>query len=227
MTFASLPAANAIVISTNPLQTPSAFSQWSGLDYEGQPISNLIVDSTVGISNFGVYGKVSGSATLNWLIFDMSSPSKALDYGQFAPVWSSGPVGATVNTTGTWYDSPTVNATLLAGHTYSLGVWATGGFSYGYNTSGATISQDNLQIPLLLGGTAFASDGSGIIARDPFLDVEGRNASLQVSYTLGPLGAPLGDVPAAPVPEPAEWTMLLAGLMVVSFVANRQRKHRI
>jgi len=29
---------------------------------------------------------------------------------------------------------------------------------------------------------------------------------------------------SAPVPEPAEWTMLIAGLLVVGFIANRRNK---
>ena len=36
-----------------------------------------------------------------------------------------------------------------------------------------------------------------------------------------------GGGPTPPIPEPAEWSMLLAGLLVVAFVANRQRKQPV
>jgi hypothetical protein len=35
------------------------------------------------------------------------------------------------------------------------------------------------------------------------------------------------DGAPAPIPEPAEWSMLIAGLMVIAFVANRRRRMSI
>jgi hypothetical protein len=40
--------------------------------------------------------------------------------------------------------------------------------------------------------------------------------------TSGPAGSYSIDI--APIPEPAEWTMLIAGLLVIAFIAGRRRK---
>ena len=216
MTFASLPAANAQLISTN---TSSLSGPLSVFDY--QPIANLAVGGTnVLADHFSVFGQATGAANLSFVLFDRSA-SPAADGYSIAAIWQSG-VQSVTAASAHWYDSPTIPvafSTLLANNTYSMGVVANGNFLWGQSTVGIDTLAGQLTIPFQTAGTYIVDGTSLTAAVDVYADTAGIQTSLRVFGSA--------DAPAPPVPEPAEWTMLLAGLMVVSFVANRQRKHRV
>ena len=150
MTFASLPAANAQLISTNT----SSFYSMTGFQ-EYQPIADLVVNNTnVSVNYFSVYGQATGAAHLNWLLFDVTSGTLADDY-TIQSTWQSGVqlVGAS---SAHWYDSPILPSqysTLLANHTYSLGIVADANFSWGKNIVGTDVAVGELTIPFMMGAT--------------------------------------------------------------------------
>lgn len=105
----------------------------AGIIVQYQPNSNVGVAGTnqtlakvtvgasdVQIGGFGVYGQAQSQSTLKWVIFDWAQQS--------SPVFLSNAVTVPANP-GTpyasfaqWYDSPNMNFTLLANHTYAMGV---------------------------------------------------------------------------------------------------------
>jgi hypothetical protein len=99
-------------------------------------------------------------------------------------------------------------------------------FAWGRNAAGiegyGRIGDNGLEIQP---GQAFAQlgieQGAAFGSDPPFL-LRGFNPygdEFQPSVRIfDPLGA------APPIPEPAEWSMLLAGLSIVAFVANRRRR---
>jgi len=64
--------------------------------------------------------------------------------------------------------------------------------------------------------------GSGSLDLTAFLTP--GDFSTRISGTAGPLGGGFGLSIAAHSPEPAEWMMLLAGLVVVGFIARRKTR---
>ncbi len=88
-------------------------------------VNQILATVTVGASDvqiggFGVYGQAQSESTLKWVIFDWTQQS--------SPVFLSNAVTVPANP-GTpyasfaqWYDSPNMNFTLLANHTYAMGV---------------------------------------------------------------------------------------------------------
>jgi hypothetical protein len=153
------------------------------------------------------------------MIFDVTAGPLTSDGYGILPTWQSGE-RSNVGTATTWYDSPLLNQTLLANHTYSLGVVASQNFTWYIATSGSDTGAGQLTVPFQ---TAFAD----------VVDPTTLTLSVRDAYAIDPLSQPSlrvfgsAGAPTPPVPEPAEWTMLLAGLLVVAFVANRQRGHRI
>lgn len=100
--------------------------QYQPTSYTGVAGTNqLLAKVTVGASNvqiggFGVYGQAQSQSTLKWVIFDWAQQS--------SPVFLSNAVTVPANP-GTpyasfaqWYDSPNMDFTLLANHTYAMGV---------------------------------------------------------------------------------------------------------
>jgi hypothetical protein len=94
----------------------------------------------------------------------------------------------------------TPNATAVTGLTYQL-------FS-GFNAPGTPLSS------LLI-------DNSGRLDLSTFLTP--GDFSVRISGTAGPVGGGFSFSTAAN-PEPAEWMMLLAGLVVVGFMARRKTR---
>jgi hypothetical protein len=185
-----------------------------GFFSEFQPMTEVLVGgSNVNIGGFGVYGQAENtSGSLRWIVFDGSSL-----------IYQSGTQGITSGGA-KWYDSPTLSLTLEAGHTYSMGLIATDMFAWGRNVEPVSaITQNGLTINAFEGLVQVPNtipEGGGTFAGDPIYSSDwGGVDYFQGSVRILSAG---GAVP--PIPEPAEWTMLLAGLMVVAFVANRQRR---
>jgi hypothetical protein len=95
----------------------------------------------------------------------------------------------------------TPSATTVAGLTYAL-------FS-GFNAPGTPLSS-----PILI-------DSSGRLDLSALLTP--GDFSVRISGTAGPVGGGFSFSTAAN-PEPAEWMMLLAGLVVVGFIARRKTR---
>jgi hypothetical protein len=208
MAIAGVSTASASILVSNQGATFFSMSDFGGFT-EYQPMAEVFVGgSNVTMSGFGVYGRAETSGSVRWVVFDGSSL-----------VYQSG----IQSTTGgaKWYDSPTLNLTLAAGHTYSMGVIATDMFAWGRNEEpvSAINSPSGLRINAFEGlvqapNTNGDGVGGGTFAGDPIYASDWGG----VDYFQGSVRV---DGIAAAVPEPSEWAMLLAGLMVVAFVAKR------
>ena len=81
-------------------------------------------------------------------------------------------------------------------------------------------------------GTGIASVSPGSVwspmpdfsAPDPWY---GMNFMYPTDYYSDDPFIAAANAEIAPVPEPAEWTMLLAGLLVVGFIARRRERHLV
>lgn len=215
---AGVSTASAQLISTGTTNTFFSMSDdWFGyVPY--QPFANVRVDSAtnVNIGGFGVYGRAEASGKVAWVVFDNTD-----NYNLLTPQ----PVTRSVSTGDSgWFDL-SMSMTLQAGHTYTMGLAATDLFAWGRTTPSA-ISQNGLTIlgnePIVGVYTSNYPDSGGNFTQGGFERLVFEEGD--VDYFRGTLRvlSPGGSVP--PIPEPAEWTMLLAGLMVVAFVANRQRR---
>ena len=116
---------------------------------------------------------------------------------------------------------------MLAGNTYAMGVVADNFFAWSRAPGGSAFTQNGLTFSSDEGTAFVFADGTPRVFTDNAvydgftLTAFGGQTSLQV-WGGDYLG---GNLP--PVPEPSEWAMLLAGLMVVAFVAKRQRRRNI
>jgi hypothetical protein len=91
-----------------------------GVTSQNQPLAKVVVGaSNVEIGSFGVYGQAQVAGNLKWLIFDSTQLSSPV-FISAAQAVSARPGAFAANAQ--WYDSPTMNFTLLAGHTYAMGV---------------------------------------------------------------------------------------------------------
>jgi hypothetical protein len=225
-TVAAVPAANAIpqpLLTTGegPLVQMVAPEFWQetfgGAAYIGQPLANVTVSSPVTIGGFGVWGRAdfaSASSPVNvmWVLFAAGDPIGAYSLQQ--TVTSSGE---------RWFDSPGVSLNLAAG-SYQMGLVANDTFSWGLSSPGSEIGPvSGLTIHNTMGTavvTLAGTPGSGFDGIEA-IDVNSPYPDFQPSLRI--YGADYASLPPA-IPEPSEWAMLLAGLMVIGFVANRRRK---
>ena len=91
---------------------------------QNQALAKVVVGaSDVIIGSFGVYGQAQVNTNVKWLIFDSTQTSSPV-YISAAQTESGNP--GTFAAKAQWYDSPTIsgNFTLLAGHTYAMGLIA-------------------------------------------------------------------------------------------------------
>jgi hypothetical protein len=172
-----------------------------------QPIAYLeIGNADVDIGGFGVYGAAAAAGQLRWVNFD----------GENAR-YLSGP--QSVSAEGPrWYDSPGMARTLEANHAYSLGVVASNTFAWGWNdgTIGdpvAPITQGGLTLAVRTDQLQVSVDSAGHFAGDPTFVSGFESFEHQTSLRV-----------LAPIPEPAEWSMLIAGLLVIGFIAKRRNR---
>ena len=186
---------SAVANADTIVQVPTG--SFSGATNQNQALSKVVVGGTnVVINTFGVYGQAQVAGNLKWVIFDAASPS--------APVYVS-PAQAVAARPGTfatmaqWYDSPEMSFTLLAGHTYAMGVMAdkvgTGTFYWGNTYSafggGATVSGGGLSLPFM---QALCNSGlsGGVLAGTPSLYTADNSNRYQMSLRIVPEPATLG-----------------------------------
>jgi hypothetical protein len=207
-----MPAHSAVLVGTQGSTFFSLTNDW-GVFRTFQPVADVAVgDSGKFIGGFGVYGRAETADKIRWVIFDND-----------VLLWQSGSSAVTPGSDARWYDVdyPTM---LEAGHTYTLGVQANNMFAWGWNPQSAEgfgpIGGDGLVIQahtVAMLGVVDDNPGADFVG-DPLLlrgfELSGDQVSVRVFDVAG--------VPA--IPEPAEWSMLLAGLLVIGFVANRRRR---
>jgi hypothetical protein len=171
-----------------------------------QPLADVAVigSSNVSIGGFGVYGAAEAAGKIRYVIFDNDSL-----------LWQSGSYDVAVGSAG-WYDV-SYPTTLASGHTYTMGVVANNLFAWGRNS----VSDE--------GFGPIGGNGLEIRAPQTFAQLDLVQGDDFVGDPLVLRGFELfGDQTSvrvlAPIPEPSEWSMLLAGLLVIGFVANRRRR---
>ena len=182
-------------------------------------------DKDVTISGCGVYGQTSVETNVRWVIFDGASPHAPVFLSE---IHSLAPKPGSFAESADWHDSPVIDVTLLAHRRYAIGLladrlgptgfrWGTSVTSQRYGGGGPSIEGDGLSLPFT---AALANAGlGGSFYSTPFLYTYQRsdplewNAALQPSLRI-----------ASPVAEPAEWAMLLSGLMAIGWVSRRRRK---
>lgn len=198
------PAAASVLISN---QGSSSFISELQGGFYFQPMAYLEVgNADVNIGGFGVHGAAEAAGQLRWVIFDGENPL----YMSGAQAVSPG--------SARWHNSPGMARTLEANHAYSFGVIASNTFAWSWNdgTIGdplGPITQNGLTLAVRTDQLQVSVDGSGHFAGDPiyvpFFESFDQQTSLQI---LGP------------IPEPAEWSMLIAGLLVIGFIARRRNR---
>lgn len=198
----------------------NAGTSWGGVAGINQPLAKVLIGANdVSIGGLGVFGQAQSAGNVKWVIFDSLAPSTPL-YLSSAQAVTARP--GSFATQATWYDSPTLNLTLQSGHSYAMGLIAdtvgANGFLWGVEWT-----------TNLMGGGGPSLDSSGIAL--PFVSSSGSAGSLLLdSPSLTAIdGTSFYRTSLrvmAPVPEPAEWTMLVAGLFVVGFIARRRQQIR-
>jgi hypothetical protein len=199
----ALPAHSAVLVGT---QGSSFFSL--GVPSPFQPLADVVVgDADKSIGGFGVYGAAEAAGEIRFVVFDNGTL-----------LWQSAAREVSAGSA-TWHDIAYTDP-LLQGHTYTMGLLASNVFAWGQNTDVdegfGPIGANGLQI-MPYQAAALLDEQAGFLS-DPSLsfNLSGYQTSVRVFDIDG--------VP--PIPEPAEWSMLLAGLLVVAFVANRRRPIR-
>jgi hypothetical protein len=234
-TVAAVPAANAYsTLLTNGDNTPPldwtmgpamegmGWTTWGALSIVDQPLATLTVGtSNVTIGGFGLYGRADFASTaapvqVTWALFEDGVFNGAYSFQQ-----------TVTNSDARWFNSPGVEVTLTAGKTYQMGVLANDTFTWGFYFSGSNLTQNGLTheaampsaVVTLAGGA-----GSGFLGDPVSYDWGSPYPDLQPALRV--YGADYASLPP-PIPEPSEWAMLLARLMVVAFVAKRRSRRSI
>jgi hypothetical protein len=178
--------------------------------------------SAVQIGGFGVYGRADFASASNpvnvmWVLFQN---------GVFNSSYS---LQLTVTDSGArWFDSAYAPVTLAANTTYQMGLVTNADtFSWGLSMPGTEVGSApgatllttmGLATVTLSGAPGSGFAGDILRVGDGYSDFPDMQPSLRI---FGP------DYVSAPIPEPSEWAMLLAGLMVVAFVAKRRSRRTI
>jgi len=227
--LAGIPAADASILlsNTGSSDVGSFISMADMFDPTFQPLATISVSQDVSIGGWGVNGQAFANNTqLMWVLFKDNNL-------ELSPTGTVTPT----NTAG-WFNSPLVDYTLKAGHTYAMGVVSSAGFGWSRDFSGydpdtaepitgvfPAITQNFITLQPIEATAQVTWDpasSTGAVDRAAYADTAGFRSSIQI-FSAGDFGGG----PTPPVPEPAEWSMLLAGLLVVAFVANRQRRQPV
>ena len=192
-----------------------------------EPLTKVLVGGAdVPITGFGVFGQAQTAGNLKWVIFDSTRLT--------SPVFLS-PAQAVAANPGVfadhaqWFDLTNISFTLLAGHTYAMGLisdrFGSTGFRWGAspdNLTGPypTISANGLSLPFMQ-----SLDNSGVIGgtftNTPNILQIDRTNRRQMSLRI------FGSDDVGTVPEPASlilWSVL--GLIGLAFAARKGRKRK-
>jgi hypothetical protein len=211
----ALPGHSAVLIDTQG-STFYSVAERFGVWMPWQPLSDVVVSNSVTMGGFGVYGAAEETGKIKWVIYEND-----------ALLWQSDPQDVVAGGA-TWYDV-SYSTTLVVGNTYTMGVVATNLFKWGQNTA-----SDAALVPI-------GRNGLQIMDSQPVAQVEEQEIATFLGVpVVDRNGFPFADYPTQtsvrvfdidgaplPIPEPAEWSMLIAGLMVIAFVANRRRRMSI
>jgi hypothetical protein len=226
--------AGGMLLGASGIASASPLIEYQGTTFAGASNENaMLAKITVGGANvdvggFGVFGQARSTTSLQWVIFDSTNLN--------TPLFKSGVQQVNASPTATWYDySFGSSVTLQQNHTYAMGVLAdkinTNGFLWGYkafsyfggNTPTAGTGLTLLHQDAMAQG-GYCNTGWGPCSSNtltsfgvaPYPKVTNFSDSANAKMSLR----------IQPVPEPAEWTMLIAGLLVVGFIARRRRELR-
>jgi hypothetical protein len=201
----------------------NAGTSWGGVAGINQPLAKVVIGaSDVAIGGIGVFGQAQSAGNVKWVIFDSLAPSTPL-YLSSAQAVTARP--GQFATQSTWYDSASFGLTLQAGRTYAMGLIAdtvgANGFLWGVEWTGnlmggggPPVDANGVTLPFV---SSAASAGSLLLDSPSLAAIDGTSfyrTSLRIHEAT------------PPVPEPAEWTMLVAGLFVVGFIARRRQQIR-
>jgi hypothetical protein len=188
-----------------------------------EPLAKVVVGGTnVPITGFGVYGQAQIDGYLKWIIFDstqLTSP-KYLSPAQAV----SGNSGAFADKA-QWYDITNINFTLLAGHTYAIGVIAdqigTNSFRWGAspdNLSGPypTIAANGLNLPFKQSLDNSGVNGGAFTATPSILFIDSTDRRQMSLRIFGP------GTDAAPEPASIILWSTLAALGIVASLRRRR-----
>jgi hypothetical protein len=191
-----------------------------GVTNQNQAMATVVVGAAdVPIGKFGIYGQAQVNGNIKWIIFDNLNHSAPVYLSALQPV--TGTPGA-FSANAKWFDSPEINFTLLAGHTYAMGVIAD---QVGTNTFRWASSPDNpfgpwptttangLSLPF---NHSLVNSGlsSGVFVNTPTLyTVTNSNRSQHSFRAYSPVE----------VPEPSMLIMLSMGVVALAFSKWRQR----
>lgn len=116
-----------LVVGTAGLASADLLVQYQGTSYLGvtnqnQPLTKVVVGpANVDIGSIGVFGQPVVDTQVKWIIFDSTQLSSPV-YLSTAQLLTGDP--GTFTDQAQWYDSPEFSFTLLAGHTYAMGLIA-------------------------------------------------------------------------------------------------------
>jgi hypothetical protein len=216
MVVLSSSAGAAILISNQPTDFVTATTAI-------EPLSKVIVGGTnVPITGFGVFGQAQVAGNLKWIIFDSNQLTSPV-FLSTAQAVAGAPGAFAANAQ--WFDITNINFTLLAGHTYAVGVISdktgTSSFRWGAspdNQSGPypTITANGLSLPFMQSQDNSGVSG-GVFSNTPFITQIDKSNRRQMSLRI------FGTETA--VPEPTSlivWSLLGAAGVGLGYRKLRQ-----